>query len=213
MRYESFKRSLDLAILVVAHVALLPLWALLWASIPLLIWLDDRGPVFYRQSRVGRYGKEFTVLKFRTMIPDADKHGDPWTVENDPRVTRFGRILRRTALDELPELLNILKGDMSFVGPRAIQIGEQRLLERKIPGFADRLAVRPGLTGLAQVYNLTDDGWEKLRHDRDYIARMSLRLDLWLLAFSVLNTLATRWDRRSGKSSVQGTDSPRKAGD
>lgn len=194
-----YKRPFDLTVLAVSHLVLLPVWILLWVLIPLLIWLEDRGPIVYRQQRAGKDGKVFTILKFRTMVPDADRRGPAWTTEGDPRVTRIGKILRRTALDELPELLSIWKGDMSLVGPRALPVEEQRFLEEQIPGFAERLKVRPGLTGLAQVHNPSDDAPTKLRYDQEYLWRMSLWLDLKLVVLSVLNTVGARWDRRSGK--------------
>jgi lipopolysaccharide/colanic/teichoic acid biosynthesis glycosyltransferase len=196
---DGYKPWFDRSILALAHLSLLPLWVLLWTLIPLLVWLGDRGPVFYRQKRAGRNGEVFTVLKFRTMVIDADLQGPAWTVAGDPRVTRFGRLLRRTALDELPELLNIWKGEMSLVGPRALAEDEQRSLERSIPGFEDRLRVRPGLTGLAQVYDHSDDAIDKLRYDLVYVDRMGPFLDSKLILLSVWNTIAAQWDRRSGK--------------
>jgi lipopolysaccharide/colanic/teichoic acid biosynthesis glycosyltransferase len=200
-RERWYKRPFDLTVLIAAHLfpLLAPLWLLLWMVIPLLIWLEDRGPVFYRQRRMGRDGRVFTVLKFRTMVPNADKLGTAWTVERDPRITRVGRVLRKTALDELPELVSVWRGDMSFVGPRALDVAGQRLLEQQVSGFERRLQVRPGLTGMAQVYDLTDEGPAKLRFDLEYIRRMSLWLDTKLMLLSVVNTLTGRWDRRSGK--------------
>jgi len=194
-----YKRPFDLAVLVLAHLSLLPLWVLLWVTIPIAIWLGDRGPVFYRQQRAGTNGKVITILKFRTMIPDAEKAGPAWTTEDDPRVTTVGRVLRRTALDELPEILSVWKGDMSLVGPRALDVGEHRALEREIEGFSDRLKARPGLTGLAQVYDMRDDAEDKLAYDIQYLNSMSPLLDVKLLIVSVLNTLSAKWDRRSGK--------------
>jgi len=199
MKEPIYKRPFDISILLLAHVILFPLWLILWSGIPLLIWLEDRCPIFYRQRRFGKGGKEFTVLKFRTMINDADKNGPSWTMEGDPRVTRVGRILRRTALDELPSLLSILRGDMSFVGPRALAIEEQKFLEEKIPGFEKRLSARPGLTGLSQVYNRKDESHRKLRYDIKYIKNMNLWLDLKLMFLSLWNTIIARWDKRSGK--------------
>jgi lipopolysaccharide/colanic/teichoic acid biosynthesis glycosyltransferase len=199
-RERPYKRPFDLAVLVLAHVLLMPVWLALWAVIPLLIWLEDRGPVFYRQARAGKGGRVFKVLKFRTMVQGAERLGPSWTLDGDSRVTRVGRFLRRTGLDELPQTLSIWKGDMSLVGPRALPIKEQRWLETRIPGFAGRLAVRPGLTGLAQVYNRTDEAHAKLRYDLEYIERMSPWLDTKLLLLSVRNTLLARWDRRDGKS-------------
>jgi lipopolysaccharide/colanic/teichoic acid biosynthesis glycosyltransferase len=165
-----------------------------------MIFFEDGRPLFYGQKRIGIGGKEFVVYKFRTMVKDADKKGPSWTVEGDPRVTKVGRILRKTALDELPSLLSIFKGDMSFVGPRALAVEEQKILEEKIPNFEKRLQVRPGLTGLAQVYNLEDDPYIKLNYDLEYIKKMSLWLDIKLMFLSVWNTLTGRWDKRRGKN-------------
>jgi lipopolysaccharide/colanic/teichoic acid biosynthesis glycosyltransferase len=201
-RSGAYKRWFDLTVLVLAHALLLPLWLLLWTLIPLVIWLGDRGPVFYRQRRAGKDGRVFTILKFRTMIPDADRSGPMWTMEEDPRVTRVGRILRRTALDELPGVLSIWKGDMSLVGPRALDITEQRALEQQIPGFGKRLQILPGLTGLAQVYNRNDDALVKFGYDLQYLERMNPWLDSRLLVLSVFNTLSVKWDRRGGKPPI-----------
>lgn len=196
---DAYKRRFDLCFLVVAHLLFLPVWPLLWTLISLAIWLGDRGPVFYSQERVGKDGRTFTMLKFRTMVPDAHHKGPAWTVPADPRVTRVGRILRRTALDELPEILSIWKGDMSLVGPRALSVEEHKALEWQIPGFGQRLNVLPGLTGLAQVYDRADHDQEKFRYDVEYLERMGPWLDLSLIALSVLNALTARWDQRSAK--------------
>ena len=182
-----------------SHLVLLPLWALLWTIIPLLIWLGDQGPIFFRQQRAGKNGRPFTLVKFRTMIPGADREGPIYTVEEDPRVTKVGKFLRRTALDELPEVFNILIRDMSFVGPRALDTEEQKSLEQKMPGFEERLLVLPGLTGLAQIYDRTDDGHKKFLYDREYLNHMGLWLDSKLLVLSVWYTLTGRWDRRGSK--------------
>lgn len=198
-KWAWYKRPFDLLVLITAHVLLAPLWLLLWTLIPLAIWLEDRGPIFYTQLRVGKNGRLFRVYKFRSMVPDAEERGGFWTVPGDPRVTRVGRILRRTALDELPQVLSIWAGHMSLVGPRALTEGEQRHYEETIPGFRERLAVRPGLTGLAQVFDKTDNARLKLSYDLLYIRRMSLWLDLKLLFLSVVYTLRGRWDRREGK--------------
>jgi lipopolysaccharide/colanic/teichoic acid biosynthesis glycosyltransferase len=134
------------------------------------------------------------------MIPDAEKHtGAVWSTSNDPRITPVGRLLRWTALDELPQLLNIWKGEMSLVGPRAERPEFHEQFVREIPGFEQRLQVRPGLTGLAQVegeYDLAPD--EKLRYGLGYIQKMGLWLDMKLVLFSICNTLLARWDRPKG---------------
>ncbi len=200
---DAYKPWFDRTILALAHLLLAPLWLLLWTFIPFMVWIGDRGPVFYRQRRAGKDGRAFTVLKFRSMVLDADRKGPAWTTAGDPRVTRFGWLLRRTALDELPEIINIWRGEMSLVGPRALDVTEQHSLEELIPGFEKRLKVAPGLTGLAQVYDRTDDAYDKLHYDLAYLKRMSPWLDLKLLVLSVWNTLAARWDRRSGKAALE----------
>ena len=151
---------------------------------------------------MGRNRKLFNVLKFRTMVINADTIGPSWTTVEDPRVTRIGRVLRKTALDELPEVLNIWKRDMSLVGPRALYVGEQTLLEEQIQGFEHRLIVSPGLTGLAQICDTRDIAEDKFYYDMQYIERMSPWLDVCLLVVSVKNTLLSRWDDRSGKASA-----------
>lgn len=194
-----YKRPFDLTILLFAHALLLPIWLVIWTVVPLSIWLEDRGPVFYRQRRAGKAGRVFIVHKFRTMIPDADLKGLAWTLPGDPRLTRVGQFLRRTALDELPELWSVLKGDMSLVGPRPLDETEQTQLENQIPDFHHRLLIRPGLTGLAQVYDTDDVAADKFKLDIEYIKRLSLWLDVKLIFFSILNSLGARWDHRSGK--------------
>jgi lipopolysaccharide/colanic/teichoic acid biosynthesis glycosyltransferase len=145
----AYKRPLDLGILLFAYVLILPVWVLVLALISIAIWLGNRGPVFYRQRRIGKDGHVFIANKFRTMVPDSDIKGPSWTVQKVSRLTRVGNVWRKTALDELPELWSILKGDMSFVGPCPLEENEQRQLEHQIPGFRRRLTVRPWLIGLA----------------------------------------------------------------
>lgn len=180
----------------------------LWLIIAALIKLEDRGPVFYRQERVGRGGRIFRVIKFRSMNPDAEKHGGAvQAVERDPRVTRVGRVLRATAMDELPQLLNIFKGDMSFVGPRALRPNEKEVhgdpdtrAIGDIPGYEERCRVRPGLTGLTQVFLPGDTPRRrKFRVDRIYIRRRGFGLDLRLIALSFWITFRGRWESRQSK--------------
>ncbi len=179
-----------------------------WALIALLIKQEDGGPVFFPDKRVGRGGRVFQVLKFRTMVPDADRlFGPRQAAENDPRVTRIGRLLRATAMDELPQLWNIFRGDMSFVGPRALRPGEIEVRGSGVvhsldtmPGYCERHAVRPGLTGLAQVYADRDiPARQKFRYDRLYIRRCSFWLDLRLIALSFWITFRGGWERRGKK--------------
>jgi len=166
---------------VVAAVALLLLSPLL-AAITLWIWLDDGRPALIAQERAGRNGSSFRMLKFRTMVVDAIEAGkrlgleDPWgLVPDDPRVTRSGRVLRRTSLDELPQLLNVLKGEMSLVGPRpdlVDQVANYSERDRR------RLSVLPGITGWSQVHGREEIGWpERFEQDAWYIENWSLRLD------------------------------------
>jgi len=198
-RKSRYKRAYDLTILVIAHLPPLTLlWLVLWTVIPLLIWLEDHGPVFYGQERMGKGGRTFRVLKFRTMVPDAEKMTGPvLSVENDPRITKVGRWLRATALDELPQVFNILRGDMSFVGPRAERPEIHAQYVQRVPLFAERIRVRPGLTGMAQVKGAYDIAPEvKIEYDVDYMRKMSPLVDTGLMLRSVLNTVLRRWDRK-----------------
>lgn len=162
------------------------------------IKLEDGGPVFYRQERWGRGGRKFKAYKFRTMVDGADgKFGMKPAEENDPRVTQVGKFLRATAMDELPQLLNILKGEMSFVGPRALAVAE---ISPALSGFAERHAIRPGLTGPAQVYARRDAPFEeKLRYDLEYARNQTFLGDLKLIFVSVWITLRGKWESRRKK--------------
>jgi len=193
------KRTFDVALASAGLIASAPLWALFAAAVK----LQDRGPVFYRQERSGRHGRRFDVLKFRSMIPDAEAHvGAVQAARSDPRTTAVGRLLRATAMDELPQLWNILRGDMSFVGPRALRPGEietvgnggfERLED--VAGFAERSRVRPGLTGIAQIYAPRDIPRRlKFRYDILYVRRQSFCLDLRLVLMSFWITLRGAWE-------------------
>ena len=198
------KRPFDIALAGSGLLASSPLWLV----IALAIWLEDRGPLFYAQERVGRNGRIFKALKFRSMIKDAEtKTGPVQAVAADPRVTRVGRVLRATAMDELPQLVNIFKGDMSFVGPRALRPNEREVngaaapaALTEIPGYAQRHAVRPGLTGLTQVFLPGETPRrKKFRCDLLYIRKRSFWLDLELIALSFWITLRGKWESREPK--------------
>ena len=153
------------------------------------IKLEDHGPVFYSQERIGLYGKPFTVYKFRTMRTDAEKFGAQWATKDDPRITKVGKFLRKTRIDELPQIFCVLKGDMSMVGPRperAVFIGK---LREQIPFYISRLKMKPGLTGWAQVRHHYDTSIEdvqiKLKYDMYYYENMSLLLDFQILVRTV----------------------------
>jgi lipopolysaccharide/colanic/teichoic acid biosynthesis glycosyltransferase len=198
------KRALDVTLAGVGLVLSAPIWAVLAA----LVKLEDRGPVFFGQERVGEGGRVFSVLKFRSMIVDAEKKvGALQASEHDPRITRIGRIMRASAMDELPQLWNIFRGDMSFVGPRALRPGEieqgrNGVLERleDVPGYATRVSVRPGLTGVAQVYAPRDvPRRHKFRYDRIYVKRRSWSLDLRLILISFWISVHGTWEARGRK--------------
>lgn len=171
---------------------LITAWALLIALSPLMaavslkLLLDRSGPILFRQTRVGYIGSTFQILKFRTMIPDAERNGKfICTTYDDPRITHFGRFLRRTKLDELPQLWNIIRGEMSFVGPRPEQPEFHKQFS-SIPNWERRLQVKPGVTGLAQLSRkIGHKPEEKIIADLQYIENRSLKLDLRLMYLSL----------------------------
>lgn len=198
------KRALDIALSGIGLLGSMPVWL----SIAAAIKAEDLGPVFYTQDRVGEGGRLFKVFKFRSMIPDAEAVvGAVQATENDPRITRIGRLMRATAMDELPQLLNILRGDMSFVGPRALRPGEIEATTGgalvaidEIAGYGERQQIRPGLTGIAQIYAPRDVARRhKFRYDRLYARRQSFTLDVRLILLSFWITLRGRWEDRATK--------------
>jgi lipopolysaccharide/colanic/teichoic acid biosynthesis glycosyltransferase len=197
------KRLLDICLSGAGLVMSAPVWLALAA----LIKLEDGGPVFYTQDRVGEGGRIFTVFKFRSMIPNAEAVvGALQATERDPRVTRIGHLMRATAMDELPQLWNIFRGDMSFVGPRALRPGEIESQDgefiplEEIPGYEERCRMRPGLTGVAQIYAPRDVGRRnKFRYDRVYARRESFWLDCRLILLSFWITFRGRWEARDTK--------------
>ncbi len=195
------KRFFDCTLAAAGLVISAPLWAVIAAAIV----MDDGGPIFFPQDRVGLNGRVFKALKFRSMVRDAEARTGPvQATEQDPRITRVGRILRATAMDELPQLWNIFVGDMSFVGPRPLRPGEVdargsgRLIPLdQFPGYMERHRVRPGLTGLTQVYAPRDiSRTSKFRLDRLYLRRCSFWLDLKLIALSFWISGRGEWETR-----------------
>ena len=176
--YRFVKRTLDICVsLVVGVVLLIPM-----LIIAVMIRCDSKGPVLFRQERIGKNGKPFMICKFRTMRVDAEKNGPQWAEKDDDRCTKLGKKLRHYRLDELPQLWNILKGDMTLVGPRPERQCFYDQFEQYIHGFSNRLVVKPGLTGLAQTnggYDLLPE--EKIIYDMEYIKTRSLWLDLKLI--------------------------------
>lgn len=195
--YNFWKRILDLVLASGLCILFLPLWIIL----PLLITLDSTGPVLFKQKRVGKDGKEFEILKFRSMILNADDLllKDPryqrlrteferkdWKLEHDPRITKVGRVLRNLSIDEFPQVFNVLRGEMSIVGPRAYRQIELDVQSKKYPQtkqlIRQALTAKPGITGLWQVSGRNDVPFDKrVRIDAEYASRRSLKEDLWIL--------------------------------
>jgi lipopolysaccharide/colanic/teichoic acid biosynthesis glycosyltransferase len=197
------KRCLDVLLSGFGLILSSPLWLL----VSLAVLIEDGPPVFFRQNRWGRGGGTFRALKFRTMRKDSAKERSVQASHSDPRVTRVGKFLRACAMDELPQLWNIFRGDMSFVGPRALPIneiqcsaGDRDVPDEQIRGFRERLAVRPGLTGIAQIYADRDaTRARKFRYDLLYIRRRNFLLDLRLIVLSFYISFMGRWEARGGK--------------
>ncbi len=198
-------RALDIVLAACFLVVLSPAWILVAAAIA----VSSGPPIFYRGARVGRGGRVFTMIKFRTLAPDAEArlgpyYGDELTRRTSGEATRFGRWLRATQLDEIPQLWNVLRGDMSFVGPRPIRPTFFEELVAQVPQYWQRLVVRPGLTGFAQTRMGREESWaEKLAHDLEWIADRSVRLYLRTLAATgtrVLRQLARGLVGRSSKA-------------
>jgi sugar transferase (PEP-CTERM system associated) len=176
------KRAFDMAVSAVLLLVCMPIMVIT----AILIKLEDHGPVFYRQDRVGQGGHVFSLLKFRSMRVNAEKDGAPqWARQNDARVTRLGAFIRKARIDELPQAFNVLRGDMSFVGPRPERPFFVDQLRRDIPYYGYRHAIKPGITGWAQVrypYGASvEDAIEKLKYDLYYVKNNTLFLDLIIL--------------------------------
>ena len=180
--YIFFKRFLDILLSIIGlfiGISLIVLFSI-------LIILETPGPPIYKQERVGQNGRIFTIYKLRSMYNDAEKNGAQWASKNDSRVTKIGAFIRRTRIDELPQLLNILKGDMSIVGPRPERPSFTIAFNYEIPGFINRLQVKPGLTGWAQInggYEMTPK--EKLEADMYYIKNRNMLMDLKIILLTV----------------------------
>lgn len=184
---KKLKRLSDIFISLLILMVTLPLNIL----VALAIKLDSRGPVFFKQERSGMGNKNFNIYKFRSMSQDAEKHTGPvWSQKDDPRVTRVGKLIRKLRIDEIPQMFNVLKGEMSLVGPRPERPYFVEQLSEQIPYYKRRLKVRPGITGWAQVKHKYDESIEdvkvKLRYDLFYIENMSLRMDIKILARTIL---------------------------
>ena len=200
--YSASKSVIDWFLALAICTVALPVIGICW----LLVRLTSSGPGFYVQSRLGRGGKEYRIIKLRTMTHQAEKKmgGAMWSTKGDARITRFGAFLRKTHLDELPQLFNVLMGQMSLVGPRPERqkIVDSLELEKHVPGYRHRLLVKPGVTGLAQVQLPADEDITSVKHkivyDLYYIEHYSLGMDLRLMAATVFKAVGMkpRWTRR-----------------
>ncbi|MFQ6616832.1 MAG: sugar transferase [Fidelibacterota bacterium] len=204
MREPVLKRPLDIFLATIGLILSSPLWGI----VSLMIYIKDGPPVFYSQKRWGKNGVQFDILKFRTIVPDSDeRYGIRQATENDQRITSLGRFLRSAGMDELPQLLNILRGDMSIVGPRPLAVGEalyddsgRSVKYEDFPGFQERLTVRPGLTSPATIYRPKDtDPSTKFDQDLAYVRDQSIWLDLKLIAISLWVSLRGKWETRGKK--------------
>lgn len=206
--YDVAKRALDLVVAIILLILFLPFWIL----IPIFIVLDSPGPILFSQPRAGKNGNMFDIFKFRSMVPNADDllWRDPkfrrlkqefkrrdWKLPNDPRTTRVGRLLRKLSIDEFPQVLNVLKGDMSIVGPRAYREQELAVQSKKYPHTKEwiksALTVKPGITGLWQVSGRNDVPFDKrVQIDAEYAQRRSLAEDIWIL-LRTPKAMISRW--------------------
>jgi exopolysaccharide biosynthesis polyprenyl glycosylphosphotransferase len=187
---KKLKRIMDMVISFLILILSIPITILTAVAIK----IDSNGPIFFRQERIGMTGKKFRIIKFRSMFKDAEKYTGPvWSQKGDPRVTRIGRFLRRFRIDEIPQMINVLKGEMSLVGPRPERPVFVEKLSQEIPYYPRRLKVRPGITGWAQVKHKYDENIEdvkiKLRYDLFYIENMSLRMDFKILTRTIFVVL------------------------
>ena len=176
--FDLYQRIMDLVLSKVGLVIGLPLIAIFG----ILIKIEDKGPITYKQERLGKCGRRFYIYKLRSMRTDAEKFGAQWAEKDDPRITKVGKFIRKTRIDEIPQLFNILKGDMGLIGPRPERPNFTVQFNEEIPGFINRLAIKPGLTGWAQVnggYEITPE--EKLKEDIYYIKNRSILLDFKIL--------------------------------
>ncbi|WP_101773104.1 sugar transferase [Peptostreptococcus faecalis] len=180
--FELYQRIFDIILSSVALIIGVPIILIFG----LLIKIEDNGPITYKQERLGRNGKEFYVYKLRSMRTDAEKFGAQWAEKDDPRITKVGKFIRKTRIDEIPQLWNILKGDMGIIGPRPERSIFTKEFEEIYPCFVNRLAIKPGLTGWAQVnggYEM--DPGEKLEYDLYYIKNRSIMLDVKIVFMTV----------------------------
>ena len=203
MAYMIIKRFFDLTVSLISLIIILPLLLL----IALAIKLDSKGPVFFKQERFGLNARTFTIYKFRSMYLGAEK-GGVYEAENDPRVTRVGRVLRRTSINELPQFINIIRGDMSLIGPRPVLTYHPWPLEQYTAEQKKRFNVRPGVTGWAQVSGRKNLMWDRrIEHDIEYVENLSFGFDLNIFLRTIVKVLSMEDNFNRGETA------PKKTGD
>lgn len=207
--YAKIKRLLDIMFSFIGIVVASPVLAI----VALAVKLDSKGPVIFKQERLGKDGKVFLIYKFRSMCVGAEKMGSgQYSFKGDSRITRVGKIIRATSLDELPQFFNIIKGDMSFIGPRPTLTYHPWRLEEYTDFQRRRFEVRPGITGLAQVNGRKKIDWvDRIKYDVEYVDNMSLALDCKILFKTVVNVFMMKDNRNDGKTANESGDNDVKA--
>lgn len=207
--YAKIKRLLDIMFSFIGIVVVSPVLAI----VALAVKLDSKGPVIFKQERLGKDGKVFLIYKFRSMCVGAEKMGSgQYSFKGDSRITRVGKIIRATSLDELPQFFNIIKGDMSFIGPRPTLTYHPWKLEEYTDFQRRRFEVRPGITGLAQVNGRKKIDWvDRIKYDVEYVDNMSLALDCKILFKTVVNVFMMKDNRNDGKTANESGDNDVKA--
>ena len=207
--YAKIKRLLDIMFSFIGIVVASPVLAI----VALAVKLDSKGPVIFKQERLGKDGKVFLIYKFRSMCVGAEKMGSgQYSFKGDSRITRVGKIIRATRLDELPQFFNIIKGDMSFIGPRPTLTYHPWKLEEYTDFQRRRFEVRPGITGLAQVNGRKKIDWvDRIKYDVEYVDNMSLALDCKILFKTVVNVFMMKDNRNDGKTANESGDNDVKA--
>ena len=207
--YAKIKRLLDIMFSFIGIVVASPVLAI----VALAVKLDSKGPVIFKQERLGKDGKVFLIYKFRSMCVGAEKMGSgQYSFKGDSRITRVGKIIRATSLDELPQFFNIIKGDMSFIGPRPTLTYHPWKLEEYTEFQRRRFEVRPGITGLAQVNGRKKIDWvDRIKYDVEYVDNMSLALDCKILFKTVVNVFMMKDNRNDGKTANESGDNDVKA--
>lgn len=207
--YAKIKRLLDIMFSFIGIVVASPVLAI----VALAVKLDSKGPAIFKQERLGKDGKVFLIYKFRSMCVGAEKMGSgQYSFKGDSRITRVGKIIRATSLDELPQFFNIIKGDMSFIGPRPTLTYHPWKLEEYTEFQRRRFEVRPGITGLAQVNGRKKIDWvDRIKYDVEYVDNMSLALDCKILFKTVVNVFMMKDNRNDGKTANESGDNDVKA--